>query len=104
MHQPAGTADKTTTGLLDRLLESHFRPTGQYRVGVRTRPTDRYQDNRHHRERQPVFVGSDLARAPTRTLVSLTDCVVDTGASSSSLPAKRRPAGSDCRPAVPTRC
>ena len=43
--QPAGTADKTTRGLLDRLRVGHFRPTGRYRVGDRARSTDRYQDN-----------------------------------------------------------
>ncbi len=66
-------SDSTRRRPLDtEALVGHFRPTGRCRVGDRARPTDQYQDNPRKRERQPEFVGSDLARAPTRTLVSLT--------------------------------
>src|SRR4051794_16531651 len=72
VHQPAGTADKTTTGLLDRLLVGHFRPTGQYRVGVRARSTDRYQGNPRIESVSRNSLGQTWPGHPPGTLASLT--------------------------------
>ena len=44
-------------------------------MSVRARPTDRLQDN--PLGRQPVCIGSDLARAPTQTLTVSTNKMVD---------------------------
>jgi hypothetical protein len=83
---PAGTTDRTATGLADRLLVGHSARTGGCRVSVRARPTDRYQDS--SRRASAGIVGSDLARAPTRTLTpTATDLVDPTSAPTrSSLP------------------
>jgi hypothetical protein len=65
-------------------------------VSVRARPTDRYQDS--SRRASAGIVGSDLARAPTRTLTpTATELVDPTSAPTrSSLPGRRRQARADC--------
>jgi hypothetical protein len=56
-HRPAGTADKTTTGLIDRLPVGHSaRPVG-VGASTRVRPTDQSQ-------------GSPATRTPARTFES----------------------------------
>src|SRR5438067_1360289 len=70
---PAGRADKTATGLFDRLLVGHSARPVRCRVSGRARPTDHYQDS----VRVSRKLGSDLARALTRTLTTPRSRVVD---------------------------
>jgi len=77
VHQPAGTADKTTMGLSDRLLEGHSaRPVGSLTADDWARPTDHYQDS-PETERQPATLGQTWSRHPLRTVLPATPTVVD---------------------------
>jgi hypothetical protein len=76
---PAGRADKTATGLCDRLLVGHV-PPDRFGVGWVSEPGRRIIFRTVLvGERQPEILGSDLARSPIRTLLPIPTRVVDAG-------------------------
>jgi hypothetical protein len=86
---PAGRdGGQDNDGPLRQAPRKSLRPTGQYRVGVRAKSTDRYQDNPRIESVSRYSLGQTWPGHPPGTLASLTDWVVDAGAPLSSLPGR----------------